>query len=424
MTSHISPAPALQHALQGAWERSDQLFNMLVEDALLDRPIGLRHPFLFYVGHLPAFMWNQIGCGVLQLSSESEELDRLFERGIDPLSQEGAESATISTWPELDDILSYRDRLRDWVLRESFQLVEERVGDNLADCFRVHHLVLEHELMHHETLLYMLQEQPHARKRQGTLPGPVLGPPPPRLNTAVEVPAGRVRIGGAFDSQPFGWDNEFPVSIEQVDAFDIDALPVTVTDWRRFMADGGPRPHGWVERGGAHFVRSLWTDVPVEDVGGWPVQVCQTQASAYAAWMGGRLPTEAELNHAAYGSLDGGLREYPWGNEALGARHGVVNFVRWSPEPVGRRKAGASAWGVEELVGNGWEWTSTPFRPLPGFTAWARTYPGYSADFFDDEHFVVFGGSWATDKRLLRRSFRNWYQAHYPFVFSKFRVAR
>ena len=63
-----------------------------------------------------------------------------------------------------------------------------------------------------------------------------------------------------------------------------------------------------------------------------------------------------------------------------------------------------------------------PFRPLPGFTPWARTYPGYSADFFDDAHFVVFGGSWATDARLLRRSFRNWYQPEYPFVFSKFRV--
>lgn len=414
----------MKAALQAAWDRSDQLFGVLLDDALLDRPIGLRHPFLFYVGHLPAFMWNQIGGGVLNLRSESADLDRLFERGIDPLSHEGADASTISAWPDLSDVLVYRDRLRDWALHESFGLVEKCDGDELADCFRVHHLVLEHELMHHETLLYMLQEQPLARKRRGALPGPVMGPPPSLPNTAVQVPAGQTRIGGSFDAQPFGWDNEFPAHDDQVDAFTIDALPVTVWDWKRFTEDGGSRPHGWREHDGALCVRSMFADVPLEDVGGWPVQVSHAQASAYAAWVGGRLPTESELNRAAYGSPDGEPREYPWGNETPQERHGVIDFNLWSPEPVGRRSAGASAWGIQELVGNGWEWTSTPFRPLPGFHAWARTYPGYSADFFDDEHFVVFGGSWATDKRLLRRSFRNWYQGEYPFVFSKFRVVR
>jgi formylglycine-generating enzyme required for sulfatase activity len=74
-------------------------------------------------------------------------------------------------------------------------------------------------------------------------------------------------------------------------------------------------------------------------------------------------------------------------------------------------------------VGNGWEWTSTPFRPLPGFRP-LEGYEGYSADFFDDQHFVMLGGSWATDVALVRRSFRNWFRPHYPYVFSKFRCVR
>ena len=81
-----------------------------------------------------------------------------------------------------------------------------------------------------------------------------------------------------------------------------------------------------------------------------------------------------------------------------------------------------SAWGVQDLIGNGWEWTSTPFLPRAGFEAIHPHYPGYSADFFDGEHFVVFGGSWATDARLVRPSFRNWYQGRYPYVFSTFRT--
>lgn len=76
---------------------------------------------------------------------------------------------------------------------------------------------------------------------------------------------------------------------------------------------------------------------------------------------------------------------------------------------------------MQELAGNGWELTDTPFAPLPGFTPYMTTYPDYSKDFFDGKHFVVKGASWATEAALLRPSFRNWYQAHYPYVFAKFR---
>ena len=72
------------------------------------------------------------------------------------------------------------------------------------------------------------------------------------------------------------------------------------------------------------------------------------------------------------------------------------------------------------MVGNGWEWTATPFRPFPGFRP-LEHYRNYSAAFFDERHFVLLGGSWATDLRLVRRSFRNWFQPHYPYVFTKFR---
>jgi len=410
----------LKAALREAWARSDRLFAMLEGDAILDRPIGLRHPFLFYLGHLPAFLWNQVGGGVLELESGTPALDELFERGIDPLSEECAEAVSITSWPAVEEVLAYRDRIRRWTLDESFALVAARRGDVLADRYRVHHLALEHELMHHETLLYMFAEQ--GRKARGDLPRAVVGAAE-GVARSVEVPAGTTCVGADFDAIPFGWDNEFPRCDVAVDAFTIDSLPVTVGAWAAFVADGGPVPHNWVERPGGHAVRAMFEELPVEAVSGWPVQVSHAQATAYAEWAGGRLPTEAELHRAAYGSPAEASREYPWGAAGTAGR-GVFDFVSWSPQPVGRFPSGASAWGVEELVGNGWEWTSTVFAPLPGFEAWARTYPGYSADFFDEQHFVVFGGSWATDRRLLRRSFRNWYQGHYPYVFSSFRLVR
>jgi formylglycine-generating enzyme required for sulfatase activity len=71
-------------------------------------------------------------------------------------------------------------------------------------------------------------------------------------------------------------------------------------------------------------------------------------------------------------------------------------------------------------VGNGWEWTSTPFAPFNGFTP-TPNYPGYSSNFFDGKHYVLKGGSQRTAARLLRRSFRNWFRPDYPYVYATFR---
>jgi gamma-glutamyl hercynylcysteine S-oxide synthase len=79
-----------------------------------------------------------------------------------------------------------------------------------------------------------------------------------------------------------------------------------------------------------------------------------------------------------------------------------------------------SAFGVADLLGNGWEWTSSQFEPFPGFKQFSF-YPGYSADFFDGKHYVMKGASARTAACMLRRSFRNWFQPHYQFVYAGFR---
>jgi formylglycine-generating enzyme required for sulfatase activity len=111
---------------------------------------------------------------------------------------------------------------------------------------------------------------------------------------------------------------------------------------------------------------------------------------------------------------------YPWGDDQPETRYGHFDFAGWDPQPVGRHPAGRSAWGVDDLVGNGWEWTSTVFAPLPGFRPMA-SYPEYSADFFDGRHYVMRGASSATARTLLRPSFRNWFRPNYPYVYATFR---
>jgi formylglycine-generating enzyme required for sulfatase activity len=285
-------------------------------------------------------------------------------------------------------------------------------------------MVLEHELMHHETLMYMLEQlpswarRPYPRGPADNVAGSV------RRAGRIRIPAGPARLGAARDGR-FRWDNEHPEHVVPTAAFEIDALPVTNRAFREFVASGG------------YAERRLWSDdawrwltrrpsdaprLPAEAEDEWPAYVMHCEAQAFARFRGARLPSEAEFHRAAFATPEGGLRAHPWGDAAPGPEHGNLGFLRFSPAPVGAFPEGRSAFGVHELVGNGWEWTATPFRPFPGFEPLAR-YPGYSADFFDERHFVLLGASWATDARLVRRSFRNWFQPHYPYVFAKFRLA-
>jgi len=422
--------------LRAAWQRSDRVLGLLADDAWLEQPIALRQPFLFYLGHLPAFAWNHVGRGLLGQRSFAPELDALFERGIDPVDVDEFEPR--AAWPERAAVLDYRDRAR--------AALTSALSDPgfPASGLPVVAMVVEHELMHQETLPYMIQELGHGLKlRPRDWPALPEAAPPPGRARPIEIPEGDAVLGAAPGSLAFGWDNEFPELSVRVPAFAIDERPVTNADLLEFVMDGGyaepqlwreedwawrqrrclNQPHGWRRDGKGTRVRGLLEDVPFERAAAWPATVSWAEAWAYARWRGGRLPTEAEWHRAARGAPAGVDRPWPWGDELPAEAHGNFDFHHGSPVPVGSHPAGASAWGVQELVGNGWEWTTSPFEPFPGFTPMPR-YPGYSADFFDGRHFVLRGGSWATDAALLRPSFRNWFQPHYPYVFSKFRCAK
>jgi len=420
-----------RHGLERAWKRSDRLFDLLADSAMLAQPIPLRQPFLFYLGHLPAFAWNTLGRRVLGEPALHDAFERLFERGIDPMGVDAYTPA--NTWPERQEVEAYRDQVRAALRSALEDPAFPRSGEEVA------RMVLEHELMHQETVLYMVHQLPFDQKRR-----PPEHPPLPRGHGAgegrVRVPGGKVVLGTARGSLPFGWDNEFPQSQAEVREFEIDATPVRQSEFLRFVEAGGYEQRrlwdeeGWAWRtrcGTSHPVfwersqrgwtcRTLFEEVPLEEVGGWPVYVSGAEAVAYARWKGGRLPTEAEFHRAAYGSESSSARPWPWGDEPPAPTRGTFDFNAWSPTPIGSHPAGASEWGVLELVGNGWEWTGSTFAPFEGFERMV-SYPGYSADFFDGQHRVLLGASWATDAQLIRRSFRNWFQPNYPYVFAKFR---
>jgi ergothioneine biosynthesis protein EgtB len=315
----------------------------------------------------------------------------------------------------------------------------EQPGHPLLDRAEAAFAILEHEAMHQETLLYMWHRLPFEQKRTPPDYAPLVDGAAPRARERIAIPAGRATMGVQRGAVPFAWDNEMPALSVEVPAFSLERHDVTNQRFLEFVDAGGYRdaifwrpddwewvqrervahPLFWERHDGRWFWRGMFALLPLPLQ--WPVYVSHAEASAFARWSGARLPSEAEFQRAAFGS-PAGERRHPWGDAEPSPVDGAFDFSSWDPEPVGTHPVGASAWGVEDLVGNGWEWTSTTFGPFPGFHV-IPSYPEYSADFFDGEHFVMKGASTATARELLRPTFRNWFRSRYPYVYATFRCA-
>jgi gamma-glutamyl hercynylcysteine S-oxide synthase len=409
MIAETTTTTALRaHKLSHARAATDALFRMVRPEAFYDRPVAERHRTIFYFGHLEAFDWNLVSHAT-GVPSFHPEFDRLFAFGIDPESGKLPED-TRSDWPERAEVQEYNLQVRQ-AIDDLLSLVPEQIFS----------AAIEHRLMHAETFTYLLH---HLSARQKEIsPIAPLSPSPILIPTVIDIPGGMVTLGqrraDAYGPYQFGWDNEFDGHEVSVSTFSMSKYKVTNGDYLKFVLAGAEPPHFWTRHNGQWHWEAMSGIVPLPM--DWPVYVTHEEASAFAAWTGKRLPTEAEFHRAAYGTPEGEAeRSYPWGDEMPDTRRGNFHGIRWDPLAVTATPLGDSAFGISQLVGNGWEWTSTVFQPFPGFQPFTF-YPGYSACFFDGGHYILKGASSRTDASLLRRSFRNWFRPNYPYVYAGFR---
>ena len=90
-------------------ERTEAIFDLIAPDAYYSRPIALRNPIVFYEGHLPAFSVIAFLRRGLGLPPVDARLEKLFERGIDPDSADGAvpRSGAATIWPSRDEVRAF-----------------------------------------------------------------------------------------------------------------------------------------------------------------------------------------------------------------------------------------------------------------------------------------------------------------------------
>lgn len=194
------------------------------------------------------------------------------------------------------------------------------------------------------------EKPPEPKVEKPAEPKPVIKPPQSQM---VLIPAGEVTIG--TNDKDFLFESARPQHKVNLPAFFIDVFEVTNAEYKLFCDATG---HAYPEN--PSWDNNYFLGKPNHPV----VKVSWDEANAYAEWVGKRLPTEEEWEKAARGTDN---RPWPWGKEVSPTVANLAgdkdNFIYTAP--IGSFRTGASVYGVNDLVGNVWEWTASAYKPYP-----------------------------------------------------------
>lgn len=433
-----------------ARQRTFELIADLNDEQLMGPRLAIVNPMRWEIGHLAWFqeLWALRVAG-------GEQPVRLDGDALYDSSAIAHDLRWDLLLPTREETLAYLREIRDRVidrLARGGGSARPRVRfdapdpEERRDYFAL--LSIFHEDMHGEAFIYTRQTLSY--------PAPVLsragGASIERswsgggaLAGDAEIPSGTFLFGSTED-EPFVFDNEKWAHPVEVQPFRIAKAAVTQAEFRGFVEDGGYRRSELWSEAGDRWREATGAKHPVywrraEDERGWlrrdfdrwvvlephrPVlHVAWYEAEAYCRWAKRRLPTELEWEVAAAGApgpngrLSSEKRRFPWGNDPPSAEHANLDASRMGAVDVGALPAGDSAFGLRQMIGNVWEWTSSDFLPFPGFVA--DPYKDYSEPWFGD-HKVLRGGCWTTRARLLRNTWRNFYKPDRRDVWSGFRT--
>lgn len=429
-----------------ARERSVELVADLTDEQLMGPRLAIVNPLLWEIGHVAWFQEKWVLRHLCKEEPIRADADALWDSIAIPHDVR---------WdlplPPREEILAYMRGVRDRVVE---RLGRPDPGEDLL--YFVRYTVL-HEDMHTEAFTYTRQtlgypppplSPPGDEVRVGaaaSAPAEAGHPGGEQVSADVEIPGGTFLLGATRDA-PFVFDNEKWAQPVEVKPFAIARTAVTQGEFAAFVDDGGYARREWWSDEGWRWRESTGLTHPLywrcDSDGSWfrrhfnawlplepelpVIHVSWYEAEAFCRWAGRRLLTEAEWECAAAveaepgaGKLSGRKRAYPWGDELPTAERANLDWRAMGCMGVYALPEGDSAFGCRQMIGNVWEWTSTPFLPYPGFVPDA--YREYSEPWFGTR-MVLRGGCWTTRSRLVRNTYRNFYTPDRRDVFAGFRT--
>jgi len=399
------------------------LFSCLADDdGFYQKPIPLRHPLIFYLGHTATFFINKLVLAKLLRERIDPHMESIFAIGVDEMSWDDLNDDHYE-WPGVAQVMDYRARVRATVL----DLIETLPLDmpiNWESPWWPLIMGMEHERIHLETSSVLIRQQDLARVRPHPDWRPCQQTGEAPANSLISVPAGTVRIGKAYNDAYYGWDNEYGEHQAEVEKFKASKYLVSNQEflsfveaegyrqdrywsnegrsWRDFA--GATHPTFWRWHNGWH-LRLMTEEVPMP--WDWPAEVNYHEAKAFCEWKGEqtgqpvRMPTEDEWYRLC---AESGVQEVgaPPANANLHLDHGASSC------PVTFYRHGD--WF--DVVGNVWQWTETPIYPFDNFRV-HPLYDDFTAPTFDGQHNLIKGGSWISCGNEARLSARYAFRRHF-----------
>jgi SAM-dependent methyltransferase len=399
----------------------ESLFETLnCDQAYYQKPITLRHPLIFYLGHTATFFMNKLMLAGLIRERVNPQLESLFAVGVDEMSWDDIRDDHYP-WPSVTEVKAYRAQVR--------QVVDQLLQDlPLHSAIDWQHpwwpivMGIEHERIHLETSSVLIRQQkielvqpqaawPICSQQNDAAP----------KNQLMDVPAGKVQLHKKHNDRYYGWDNEYGEHHAEVAAFQTSQYLVSNQEFLSFVDAGGyqedcfwqaeglawkqyakaQHPSFWRQKNQQWFLRLMTEEIPMP--WSWPVEVNYHEAKAFCEWQSQctgksiRLPTEDEWYrlYAVSGV----------GSETQANLH-LEKFA--SPCPVSACAQG----DFYDVIGNVWQWTETPIYPFHGFDV-HPLYDDFTTPTFDGQHNLIKGGSWISTGNETLPSARYAFRRHF-----------
>jgi ergothioneine biosynthesis protein EgtB len=432
MTSKQENFSEISHQLEQFKKIRTQTLDLvqtLEKDDFVVQTAVFMSPPKWHLGHVSWFyevIMNKINPNYTFYSQEfSKVLNSYYQAFGEP--HEKAKRGVISR-PTVDETLQYFNEINDRV--QSF-LGNSQIGKNEISLFK---LAFNHECQHQELLVYDLQHllaSAYRPIKQNHNQKPALAE-----KKSVKISGGLYKMG--YNGSDFSYDIENPEHTVYLNPYSIDIFPITNGEYLKFVEDGGYQDYRFWLADGWDVVKKNGWESPLyweKEDGNWirrdfrgkqklnpnePVcNVSYYEADAYCRWANKRLPTEAEWEKAACWNQDKQKKTiYPWGNEPPTEDHAnLLESYLWHPSEIGAYPLGQSHYGIHQMMGDVWEWTSSDFVGYPGFKS---GFAEYNDKWFANQK-ILRGSSFATPKYSVRNSYRNFFKLDERWMFAGFR---
>lgn len=401
------------------------LFSALkTHDEFYKKPIPLRHPHIFYLGHTATFFVNKMLIARLIDKRLDQRLESICAVGVDEMSWDDLDDKNYN-WPSVDEIYHYREKVRALVL-DVIDKTPLKTPLNWENPFWAIIMGIEHENIHIETSSVLLRQHTFSsiKNLDQFKECQECGDAP--KNELINVEGDTVTLGKKRDSKYYGWDNEYGHREAFVKSFKASKYLVSNQEYLEFINDGGYKntkywthegegwlsfskkelPEFWILKDGKYYLRTIFQEIPMP--WNWPVEVNYLEAKAFCTWKSIkenkkiRLPSEDEWNLLHKRSkLDSHMP-----NETINANLHLDHYA--SPCPVNKFKHG----DFYDIIGNVWQWSETPIYPFSGFEVHPY-YDDFTTPTYDGKHNIILGGSFISLGNETELSSRYAFRRHF-----------